>query len=317
MYLTEIVTTDDAVITDLCHLPSCDPLHVPLFSVSHSQFYTGKSSTGPKVFLKLYVDPSYNRDSLLSVDSDNSSEYVGATTGTVLSNIRNEVTIIHGLYHDHIVLYYGEVNMGAIYGYAMEYCTGGTLHDLIQRQGPLPFAEVRLLMRQMLEALKYLAKEHVVHRDVKTANILIVKEHEYKLCDFGSACVLSDCSRDTIINDGQYIGTAQYIAPESGRGMQRGRSDVWSLGCCFYEAVTGEEPWRDLLKKCHSRDSVVLEIMNQRRPPSIPPEKWSAMDENMRDFYQRIFELVGVGGRVNARTTPSDRPPRSCCNTLF
>lgn len=102
MYLTEIVTTDDAVITDLCHLPSCDPLHVPLFSVSHSQFYTGKSSKGPKVFLKLYVDPSYNRESLLSVDSDNSSEYVGATTGTVLSNIRNEVTIIHGLYHDHM-----------------------------------------------------------------------------------------------------------------------------------------------------------------------------------------------------------------------
>lgn len=267
--------------------------------------------------MKLYIDPSYDMDDSLSTNSDHSTNYYAPTTVNVLSNIENEVMIVRELFNDHIVLYYNEIDMGGVYGYSMEYCAGGTLHDLIQSRGPLPTSEVRLIMQQMLDALKYLAEKRIVHRDVKTANILIVKEHVYKLCDFGSACVLSSRSRDTIINDGQYIGTAQYIAPESGRGMQRGRSDVWSLGCCFYEAVTGQEPWRDLLKKCHSRDSVVLEIMNQKKPPTIPPDRWSQMDENMQDFYRRIFELVGMGGGVNRRMKPSDRQPRSCYSIPF
>ena len=315
--ITEVVATNGDVITDLRHIGSCDPLHVFLPFSPHVQFYTGKSPKGSDVFLKLYIDPAYDKEGSYSIDSDNSMEYYGATTGNVLSNLRNEVMIVHMLFHDHIVFYYNEIDMGTIYGYSMEYCPGGTLHDFIQTHGSLSPSQVRTLMEQMLEALKYLAEKRVVHRDIKTANILIVREGMYKLCDFGSACVLSNRSRDTIINDGQYIGTAQYIAPESGRGMQRGRSDVWSLGCCFYEAVTGQEPWRDILKKCHSRDSVVLEIMNQRKAPTVPPDKWSQMDENMKDFYRRIFELVGVGGRVNRRMKRSDRPPHSCYNIPF
>lgn len=52
-----------------------------------------------------------------------------------------------------------------------------------------------------------------------------------------------------MINDGCFRGTPLYMAPEAGRGQQRGRSDVWSLGCCMFEAITVMEPWLDIKRE--------------------------------------------------------------------
>ena len=72
----------------------------------------------------------------------------------------------------------------------MEFCKEGSLHHHIHSIGPLDEDELKILMRQMLSVLEYLAERHIVHRDIKTANILIAKKHYYKLCDFGSSVEL-------------------------------------------------------------------------------------------------------------------------------
>ena len=77
-----------------------------------------------------------------------------------------------------------------ILGYVMEYCPRGNLHDFIVKNGPMQEAEIKKVLFQMLQVLAYLAESRIVHRDIKTANILIVKEGSYKMCDFGSSVLL-------------------------------------------------------------------------------------------------------------------------------
>ena len=97
-----------------------------------------------------------------------------------------------------------------------------------------------------------------------------------------------------MINDGCFRGTPQFMAPESGRGQQRGRSDVWSLGCCMYEAITGVEPWLDIKRQCGTRESIIFEISRQTRPPPIDDAIWNRMSDALKDFYQKIFEVVCI-----------------------
>ena len=128
-------------------------------------------------------------DSRVSIDS------LAYQSDNVYADLRNEVLIVRSLMHDHIVLYYDEIDNTGVYGYTMEYCKGGSLHHYIHSIGPLCEDELKILMRQMLSVLEYLASRYIVHRDIKTANILIVEEHYYKLCDFGSSVQLD------VIND--------------------------------------------------------------------------------------------------------------------
>ena len=153
------------------------------------------------VFIKLYIDPSYQfSDETASILSDESFSSTVYLENDVCNDLRREVGVVRGLLHNHIVLYYQEISLRGICGYAMEYCKYGNLHEYIVKHGALDEAAIRVVMKQMLEALSYLASQHIVHRcdwraemrdrDIKTANILIADTDLYKLCDFGSCFVI-------------------------------------------------------------------------------------------------------------------------------
>lgn len=117
------------------------------------------------VFIKLYIDPSYQfSDETASVLSDESFSSTVYLENDVCNDLRREVGVVRGLLHNHIVLYYQEISLRGVCGYAMEYCKYGNLHDYIVKHGALDESTIRVVMKQMLEALSYLASKHIVHR---------------------------------------------------------------------------------------------------------------------------------------------------------
>src|SRR3954470_1439844 len=153
-----------------------------------------------------------------------------------------ESTIAAGLRHPHVVpiVDFGEAD-GAVY-LAMRHIDGADLRELLGRDGPLDPEEALRLVGQIGEALDEAHARGLVHRDVKPANILLDRDGQAFLSDFGLAKHASSAS--SLTGDHAFVGTIAYVAPEQIRGEEiDGRADVYSLGCVLYEALAGRAPF--------------------------------------------------------------------------
>jgi serine/threonine-protein kinase len=123
---------------------------------------------------------------------------------------------------------------------AMEYVQGRTLKDFVDTGERLEAARVVELTSRLAEALDYAHSNGVVHRDVKPANIVITRDGDVKITDFGVARV--DAAHLT--KDGHTSGTPYYMSPEQIRGAPvDGRSDIYSLGLIMFELLVGKRPF--------------------------------------------------------------------------
>ena len=84
----------------------------------------------------------------------------------IYQSLLQEVNVMRTLYHPNIIKFYHEIHMKDYYGYVMEYCEYGTLHDMIQKNGSLTEKQIQDVMKQMLSALAYLTKRRIIHRYV-------------------------------------------------------------------------------------------------------------------------------------------------------
>lgn len=148
------------------------------------------------------------------------------------------------LRHPHIVSVY-EVGLdGEQVFIASEFIDGMTLRDFLSAGKPKVEVVVNLLTR-IARALHYAHLQGIVHRDVKPANILLNKEQQPHVADFGLAKRID--ADETISYDGQVVGTARYMSPEQASGNSRAtdaRSDLYALGVIMFEMLTGEAPFR-------------------------------------------------------------------------
>lgn len=125
----------------------------------------------------------------------------------------------------------------------MEYCPGGDVGALIRKRRGVPFDEPLIITwyRQLASALDYLHQRKILHRDIKTGNIFVSADSSVlKLGDFGVAKVLDQTSQMAQT----CVGTPSYLSPEiCGRGRYNNKSDVWSLGCVYYQIMTLHPPF--------------------------------------------------------------------------
>ena len=123
----------------------------------------------------------------------------------------------------------------------MEFLEGTTLQEIINDGILLPVNDVKSVIMQIADALHYAHRQGVVHRDVKSANIILVEGMKSKIMDFGIARL----STSDLTKSGQFIGTPNYMAPEQidGKSFVDGRSDLFALGVIFYLLLTGERPF--------------------------------------------------------------------------
>ncbi|MFI9828298.1 Stk1 family PASTA domain-containing Ser/Thr kinase [Streptomyces sp. NPDC051913] len=157
----------------------------------------------------------------------------------------------------------------------MEYVDGSTLRELLHSGRKLLPERAMEMTIGILQALEYSHRNQIVHRDIKPANVMLTRNGQVKVMDFGIARAMGD-SGMTMTQTSAVIGTAQYLSPEQAKGEQVDqRSDLYSTGCLLYELLTVRPPFVG--------DSPVAvayqHVREEAQPPSVfDPEITPEMD---------------------------------------
>eukprot|EP00903_Cladosiphon_okamuranus_P008458 g8126.t1 len=205
------------------------------------------------------------------------------TKDRLLTSLYNEIQVMHKLVHPHIVGYLGAELQDSRQRLCIfqEWVPAGSLHSLLGQFGALSDAMTRKYTKQVLEGLVYLHANRVIHRDVKSKNILVDDRGNVKLADFGCALVLKDDNGDGV--EMSMKGTPLFMAPEMLLKRKCGkRVDVWSLGCAVLEMVTTRPPWADTFK--HPVE-IIEHFSANPGPPPLPDD----LSPSLRDFLLACF----------------------------
>ena len=148
----------------------------------------------------------------------------------------------------------------------MEYVDGYTLRELLQSDRRLLPDRALEITASVLQALDYSHRQGIIHRDIKPANVMLTRDGDIKVMDFGIARAIADTAA-TMTATAAVIGTAQYLSPEQARGERvDARSDLYSAGCLLYELLTGRPPFVG--------DSPVAVAYQHVREDPLPPSQF-------------------------------------------
>jgi serine/threonine-protein kinase len=165
-----------------------------------------------------------------------------------VQRFRNEAKSAARLDHENIARVYYVGHDRGLHYIAFEFVDGINLRELVERDGPLPLADVVSFTLQAALALEHASSRDVVHRDIKPSNVLITAEGRLKLVDMGLARLRRvEQSGDDLTASGVTLGTFDYISPEQARDPRSAdvRSDIYSLGCTIHFMLTGRPPFPD------------------------------------------------------------------------
>jgi serine/threonine-protein kinase len=172
-----------------------------------------------------------------------------------LARFEREARLLASLNHPNIAAIYDLEESDGMHFLVLELVLGDTLAERIQR-GAISVEEALPLFNQIAEGLEAAHETGIIHRDLKPANVKVTPEGKIKILDFGLAKAfgeeqaVSDLSQSpTMARDetraGVILGTAAYMSPEQARGKEVDkRTDIWSLGCVLYEALTGQKAFQ-------------------------------------------------------------------------
>lgn len=212
-----------------------------------------------------------------------------------IKKFKRESQSAASLSHPNIVGIYDVGMEDSIYYIVMEYIKGQTLKELIKSKGALGVEYATNIALQIASALEHAHMNHIVHRDIKSHNIMIKDDNTVKVTDFGIARAVSS---STITNTGNIIGSVHYFSPEQARGGYTDeKSDIYSLGVVMYELVTGRLPFEGdtpisvALK--HIQEEVVSpRTINNKIPKSLDDIIMKAMEKDISKRYNNVGEII-------------------------
>ena len=201
----------------------------------------------------------------LSMDSQGNQEF--------LARFRREADVIAKLEHVNIMPIYEYGEKDGLAYLVMPYLTGGSLREVLSKQGKLSLATAATYIDQAASALDYAHAHGVIHRDLKPANFLLHADGRLVLADFGIARIMDEKTQgSTLTGTGTLLGTPEYMAPEMVRGEQIDyRADIYELGVVLFQMLTGRVPFTGgtpyAVVYKHAQESLPLV---QYSDPSIP-----------------------------------------------
>src|SRR6266511_5035584 len=235
-----------------------------------------------------------------------------------LARFRREAQAAASLSHPNIVAVYDTGSEGDIWFIVMEYIAGRTLRDVIKAEGPAHPARAAEICADVASALAGAHARGVIHRDVKPGNVMLTADGKVKVMDFGIARASAVPS---ITQTAAVVGTVQYIAPEQAQGLEAdARSDLYALGCCLYEMLTGQVPFTGptpvAIAYRHVReDPTPPRMLNPDVPVSLERVCLKAMAKRPEDRYQTALEMRQDLERVRAGQPVSVGVPLSSQTT--
>jgi serine/threonine protein phosphatase PrpC len=178
----------------------------------------------------------------------------------------------------------------------MEYLEGQTLSELLRSVKPLPEPDAVKIASRICEALDYLHKNGVIHRDLKPQNIMLCNDGSLRIMDFGIARA-QGARRLTFVGFTPTMGTPDYMAPEQVRGSRGDeRTDIYSLGAILYEMVTGEPPFGGdsayvIMNARVTGDPAAPRKLNPKLTPVLEEIILHAMERDPKRRYQSSAEM--------------------------
>ncbi|HEX5876963.1 MAG TPA: Stk1 family PASTA domain-containing Ser/Thr kinase [Actinomycetota bacterium] len=158
-----------------------------------------------------------------------------------LIRFKREAQAAASLSHPNIVGVYDTGTEDGTHFIVMEFVDGRTLKDVIRAEGPLYPERAAEICADVCSALVAAHARGLIHRDIKPGNVMLTPEGKVKVMDFGIARATTS---ETITQTAAVVGTAQYISPEQAQGQTVDyRSDIYSVGCCLFEMLTGTVPF--------------------------------------------------------------------------
>jgi len=173
----------------------------------------------------------------------------------------------------------------------MEYIEGMELKEKLEA-GKLDIDECITIAQQIARGLEAAHKKNIIHRDIKSANIMITATGQVKIMDFGLAKMQGGID---LTQEHSTLGTAAYMSPEQVRGDEVDqRTDIWSFGVVLYEMLAGEKPFRG-----HYEQGVIYSILNEdpdftdvRIPDEIKFILQKALQKNVHNRYRDMDQLI-------------------------
>ncbi len=220
------------------------------------------------------------------------------TDAVSILRFEREAQAAAALAHPNIVEIYDVGDYKGHHYIVMEYVTGQTLKQVIKSRGPLLNEEAVDIMKQMCSAIAEAHSRGIIHRDIKPQNVIVKADGSIKILDFGIATAKGAMQLTQANN---VMGSVHYLAPELAKGDPSSpQSDIYALGICFYEMLTGDVPFkaeqavqvalkhmRDPMPDIRAVNSSVpqsIENIITRATAKIPSQRYRSCDEMLRDI---------------------------------
>jgi serine/threonine protein kinase/Flp pilus assembly protein TadD len=212
------------------------------------------------------------------------------------ARLRREAQTAAALNHPNVCAVHEVAEADGVLYIAMEFVKGRTLRDLVTEGLP---AEIWIkYATQIAEALAHAHSLGILHRDIKTSNVMISTDGRAKVVDFGLAKHLHEDDLDitrsslTVDKPGGFVGTLPYAAPEILKGQSPdSRSDVWSLGVLLFEMLTGARPFKG--RTAYETTSAILNSEPESVPSSAPAGVKAVIERCLRKLPSERFQQAG------------------------
>jgi serine/threonine-protein kinase len=218
-----------------------------------------------------------------------------ARDANFVDRFRREAQAAARLNHPNLVGIYDSGADGETQFIVMEFIEGRTLEDFMSSGGRFDVGHAVEVAEKICEALAYAHVAGVIHRDIKPANVMVTRQGEVKVMDFGIARIVA--GPQTAPQTSAVLGTAAYISPEQAQGQPvDGRSDIYSLGAVLYEMLAGRPPFTGdspvaVAYKQVNESPVLPSIANPEVTPLLDAVLMRALAKNPANRYQTADEF--------------------------